>query len=679
MKIISSDLISKVNRVVNCKLDNNVADTLVDKVRKHAPNMIDANGFVKNAGPLKTLGEALIKPFINTAHYATKGLLKLFPDNLTLKNWNIKTDTSHKIYERAARGIQQYGAEFVKKAQGKPLLDDCGEVCADICGAATNGFYDKLAKNLAYDKANYNGVTERVGTRLVTSMIPALFLGFDFWNKAIRDGATLEEASQEAAKKREQEVIAGIGEAGAQYVVLSGLPNFVNNSKMAAPALNTGIGVFFNVASRMVKGMPLTRIKIENTPAFLGLAKTPSMQEFMEYAKKPVGTAFKGIPNNPTQEPEKQKSRLLSWKNLGLVCAGSIAVGMGLKLGKPKFAKTKAGEFFAEATKPLKKWWKGATREELWVSKEDLEPFYDKLIKTGNKKMFRHYEDILDKTFKNKELVKDGKILLGEFNKTFNIGKLQIRRKNLYTIPLAPLKLAKEILSYPYKGVEKLLEVTGNGVLKKTAQNPDKYKKLTGFFKAFQPKETAPDPLNGVLHFFGDFKKHAKMFKDKPEQEFIDFWKARLEKNVLNTLDREGNSKIDNTQLGKITQLLGTFGSIYFAMIDDYNRTAKRTKNKEQAERDARERGVNKFMRITSQIVLIDIFNGVFKLPYAQSLLGAWGVSAACTVATEKVSRGLSSMPSKEINSKEELEAHKENQRNGTFGWYHKAIEKLSD
>ncbi len=648
----------KIADVVNTKLDGTLASDLADKVRQYAPKLVDLEDRVQNPHLLRAFGDAISKPFKEVTGLVIQGLKKIAPKSEVVGRWSqsyVKylENKQDKLYERAGRGIYQWGSEFIKKAQDK------GNVSKEI----EKGFFGEFAKNLAFDKASYNSVTERTGVRFVSGMIPALFLGYDFRNKAIRDGATPKEADKEAAKKRGQEVIAGLGETAAQYTILSGFPAYVNNSTMGAPIINTLINIFFHITSRLSKGMPLKRIKIEDNQT--------SSTAFKSATQK-IETKNEDVTDTKNSK-QKEKKPLLSLKNIGLLCLASIGVGTAWKFGAPKLAKTKLGESFIKNIKePVQKWFKNITTEQLWVSQEDLNPFFETLEKTGNKKTFKHYSNILTDIFDtstDKNLVRTiqqgteniQQINLGNAEKTFKLFGVEITKKNLYTIPLAPLKLVKEILSFPYKAFEKIMQFAG--------------------VKKFQPTGVEEDALNGLIHFFRDFKKHSERFTKKGlgEEKFISFYKDHLAKNAIKTLDREGCSKINNASVGKITQLLGTVGGIYFATTDDFNRTAKRTGNKKQAQKDARERGVNKFMRITSQIVLMDIFNNTFKIPYAQSLLGAFGITAACTLATEKATRLLSGMPSKKIETKEELKAHKEKQQNGAFGWYFKAVDKLSE
>ena len=98
---------------------------------------------------------------------------------------------------------------------------------------------------------------------------------------------------------------------------------------------------------------------------------------------------------------------------------------------------------------------------------------------------------------------------------------------------------------------------------------------------------------------------------------------------------------------------MGTFGSLYFAMTDEFNNTAKQTGDKHKAEKDARLRGINKIIRIATQIVIMNI-NNIFKIPYAQS------------------------MPYRKMD-KEELEKYYKEHKEGKLKGYYDMLDKLTD
>lgn len=631
---ISAEDLKQLTKIVDGKF-NGLATNLTDRIKKIAPEMLEDIGgidFVKDSKRFQNLAESLAYPFL-------EGLSRLLPE------WKPGFLQKHRVFQannayiRAARGLQEYGAKFIKKAADEFAGAD------EIKEAVGDKFQKLFAENLSSLRPKYGTREERAGVRLITGIIPALFLGNDFYNKALRDGATGEEAEKEAAGKRGQEVLSNVGEAYAQFALLGGFPGFVNSSQIGAPLINTGIGVVFAALSRVFKGMPLTKVKIKEKQE-----SKFSIDNFIQSLSKTKNASTEN-------EPKKNKKPLLTPKNIALACAASIAIGMGLKFGIQGLSRTKFGNFFKDKADKFKDWFDSKTMSDVIMSREELENMYKTLEKSGHIETANYYRGvfagILEKTG-------DESVNLGRYHKKIvNILGVRLTSRELYKIPLAPFKLVTEIVGFPYKAVSAILGQLG--------------------VKEFAKKPPSRNLHEGAIEFVLDYKRQSKRYMDTMGDSFFEFYKKHLDQNIMRTLDKDGYSKIDNAKMGKITQLLGTGTSLYFAMTDDYNRTAKRTGNKALAERDAKERGINKFMRIISQAALIDIFNQTFKIPYMQSLLGAYVISGATTFATEKVSRILSGMPSQKMQTKEELAEYKKQKLNGPLGKYYKAIDRLAE
>ena len=74
---------------------------------------------------------------------------------------------------------------------------DCSEYCETICNSVTNKYIEQINGAMADDVANYDTKKERFSTRIISGLTAALFLGNNFFNKAIQKGKTKEEASKE--------------------------------------------------------------------------------------------------------------------------------------------------------------------------------------------------------------------------------------------------------------------------------------------------------------------------------------------------------------------------------------------------------------------------------------------------------------------------------------------------
>ena len=126
-----------------------------------------------------------------------------------------------------------------------------------------------------------------------------------------------------------------------------------------------------------------------------------------------------------------------------------------------------------------------------------------------------------------------------------------------------------------------------------------------------------------------------------------------------------------------MAQTLGTLSGMWFNMNDEFNSSVRNGSTKKEAEKDARLRGINKFFRMTVQIIISGSLNEIFKKQYNNSIANSALVVVASTVLTDMASRILSGMPSKKM-SKEGLEQYQKDHKEGVMAWYYKAIDKLA-
>ncbi len=568
-------------------------------------------------------------------------------------------------YERAFRGLLQNGDAFldgVAKDKGfKPsdietfLCNGTGESrCGnfhEICSDVVDKYFKNFDENLTSGKAKYNTTHERTIARLVSGIIPAIVLGNDFYNKSIKNGKSEAEAEKEAAGKRKQEIIATAEEAASQYFMLGAFSSFVNNSTFGAPIINTLLGLGFHITSRLSTGRPLTRIKAPEAKTINIL----SMNSFMDSIKNKKPVEFEEV---QPQIKKDDKKHLLSFKNIALACLASIGAGFALRNFKntKTFENIKNSIMNFEPVKAATDKFKKATTGELLVDKKEFKNFANVLNDCKYKDMLQYYRGKIKDSYLLKE---DGKYYIGQYEKFAKIPLLniEISKKELYSLPLAPLKIVKEIVTYPYKLVSSALE--GLKVIDKPVPN-----KL--------------DNKANLVNTFLDFRKQAEKFDGNIEsEEFLEHYAKHIEKNWLSSLNKETKSNVDNCNIGRLTALLGVFASIYFATTDDYNATLSQTGDVEKANKDARLRGVNKIIRTSVQNVVMCL-NGLFKIPYGNSLIGAGAITAGVTLITDNISRVLSGMPSVKMN-KEQLEQYNKNKKEGALKWYYNALDKLTD
>ena len=569
-----------------------------------------------------------------------------------------------KSYQRAMRGLIKNGDNFIAQfAKEKGInaselekflcKNECNPQFKELCDSVVKKFYKLFDDNLAKDKAHYHTPHERAVVRLVSGLTAAIMLGNDFYNKSIMNGVSEDEAIKSASTKRKQEILATVQEALSQYFLLGAFASFSNNSQLGAPLLNTALGILFHITSRLSTKRPLTRIDVPEKPQNQSQL---TINKFIDNIKKGKEPTL----NNDNQEKEENKKHLLSLKNILLATLASIGIGFafkGIKSTKT-FSNLKDTILNLDFVKELSKKYRNFTVGEVWVDKNEADEFCKAFLDINKMGSYKHYKEIFNNAFKTSNNSQTQKILLGEYEKMSKIPftNIQMSRKELLQIPLMPLKFVTELLSYPYKAVHKILE--GLKVVKK----PEKIELKNDYH---------------ILNTYLDFKEQLSKFGGTINDDFLEFYKNHIQKNRISALNKETQSSVKNAAIGKTTQLMGTFGSLYFAMTDEFNNTASQTGNKQKAQKDARLRGINKIIRIATQIVIMNI-NNIFKIPYAQSILGAGVITAICTILTDSISRTLSGMPYRKMD-KEELEKYYKEHKEGKLKGYYDMLDKLTE
>ena len=646
--------LDNIYKELNGKLDSNFIQSINNETR-----YLKANSLLDT---LKYPFVDLPKDFL--AFISKKFNIKSLQDSNLLQNY--AKAQQDKSYQRAMRGLIKNGDNFIAQfAKEKGInaselekflcKNECNPQFKELCDSVVKKFYKLFDENLAKDKAHYHTPHERAVVRLVSGFTAAIMLGNDFYNKSIMNGVSEDEAIKSASTKRKQEILATVQEALSQYFLLGAFASFSNNSQLGAPLLNTALGILFHITSRLSTKRPLKRIDLPEKPQNQSQL---TINKFIDNIKK--GNVPTLTNSNNNQEKEENKKHLLSLKNILLATLASIGIGFafkGIKSTKT-FNNLKDTILNLDIVKELSKKYRNFTVGEVWVDKNEADEFCNLFGSIGSKNAKIYYTELFNNAFKTSNNSQTQKILLGEYEKMSKIPftNIQMSRKELLQIPLMPAKFVTELLSYPYKAVHKILE--GLKVVKK----PEKIELKNDYH---------------ILNTYLDFKEQLAKFGDTINDDFLEFYKNHIEQNRISALNKETQSSVKNAAIGKTTQLMGTFGSLYFAMTDEFNNTASQTGDKQKAQKDARLRGINKIIRIATQIVIMNI-NNIFKIPYAQSILGAGVITAICTVLTDSISRTLSGMPYRKMD-KEELEKYYKEHKEGKLKGYYDMLDKLTE
>lgn len=658
------DLIAS-KRFANCAL-NNLESNLLNSIKNKNPDLIKTiNGveYVPDDTLLRRFTSSL-KCFFGMPLDVLDSIAKKFP-NLKLNNAEFlqKYRDSVQLEDniRALQGLQKNGSKFAKEyMDAKGLTEyptgNCGKYCKSICDPVTNKFVEQLNNTMADKVANYDTKKERFATRLISGFTAALFLGNDFYNKSIQKGKTKEEAKKEQHIKQGQEIKENICEAITQFAVFACFSKIVNKSAWAPAIIGAAIGLVSRVVSRLSSGMRITRMDVpENNNSKKQLL---SMNDFVESAK--AGNAEELLKrkceNNEIGKAEgKKKKPVLSAKNILLFCAASIMGGYALRFGKNH---TKIGQSIADMMKSRAEKLKPEIIEEISTTPDKLMKLADVLYENGNDKFGDNIRRIIS------NIDESGNISLGTDFKTKKLfGKIEVKVKDLKALKTAPFRFVKELVSYPYKIANKLEEAIRNSKIVKNGGTIPEKTKLT-------------EDIYGIQNLYKRFLEFEEK-SNGDEAKLIKDFGEYVNKMILKANNEVTSSKGDNSKIAVMAQTLGTLTGMWFNMNDEFNSSVRNGSTKEEAEKDARLRGINKFFRMTIQVIISGSLNDIFKKQYNNSIASSAAVVAASTVLTDMASRVLSGMPSKKM-TKEELEQYQKDHKEGAMSWYYKMIDKLA-
>lgn len=658
------DDLRAAKRFIDCGLSG-LNNSLTETIKEKAPSLIreiQGETYITKDTPAMRVKSGL-KSFVGMFLDPLDYLGKRFPNSKINNLSIIKAYRKSSKFENevnALQGLQENGINFVREAISDKKnypIGKCDDKCREVCSGITERFNKLFNNSMDETKAAYDTKKERFWTRIVSGFTAAIFLGNDFYNKSIQKGKTEEEAKKEQHLKQGQEIRENICEGILQFAVFACFTKLVNKNVMASAVIAAAIGFVSRIVSRLASGMPIFRIKVPERKN----QKPVSMKDFIEAAKqgktkdildkKEVSPKDnKDKENKENAKNKKEKGAILSFKNIVLLCALSAAGGFSLKYIKDK---TKIGQQIAELIQKRQDKFDKETIEDVIAPKEKLKKLKDILEVNSEYKISQNVFDIISNN------PDKGAYFIGTDYKKINILGAEVRQKDIRRLKTAPLRFLKELVSYPYKIASKILNFTKTEP--KKADAPIDTKLLDPYnIRNIYKKFTEFEAKSG-----GDDKKLYKEFGEYVRQ-------MRLLSNNNTT-----SSSCNNSQIAVAAQTLGTITGMWFNMNDEFNSSVRNGSTKKEAEKDARLRGINKFFRMTVQVIISGTLNDIFHKQYNNSLLKAAGIVAASTVLTDAASRVLTGMPAKKM-TKEELEEYQKNHKEGIMSGYYKFIDKLA-
>lgn len=565
--------------------------------------------------------------------------------------------------------------------------------------------------------SSYNTKNERSLTRIVTGIIPAFFLANDAYNLSIYVNNNKDLAKQEKKRRFYQEVTRVAITAAATFACLGFFAKKSNQNPAAAAGLIAALTFASELVGRMISGTPFYPVGKKGAIRY---AKLQNKDKKDDNADKTEDKKAQIDPLKNNSQNKKSKSDYA----LKLLAALAL-IGFGIDNYKSITPIRKIVD------KTINKY-KEFFVKDFTISQKEFKELVLKLRENGFDKLADNYEKTVKKiieagnlTAKESSLVdikvaervesllpQDLIITPKKLDDAKKLAKEQVKRKDIIkemnfaprsneiinicgdsTKPFkdfmvinktkdiifnqilgAPVRFGWEILMMPYKWIVKpLYELPKQGIEKIVTLS--KYD-----FNFKKMKEAA--------------KSKSKNAKGEPEAKLLKNGIEYLRKNIndpdlknkinsslIDSFDKVNKSNISSAELGGSAKTAVSATTSAFLILDNYNMVMIDTEgeDKKLAGQKAKERTIQRIIRIAYGAGLIKLFNGVFKSQYDASLVGAEAVTTACTFVTETLERTSVGLPLHEATREEIIEKDNETlNAKGLKGAYFRIMAKLT-
>lgn len=568
--------------------------------------------------------------------------------------------------------------------------------------------FNEAQKRFKIGQTPYTVKGERSLTRLVSGLIPAFFLANDAYNLSMYMNNNKDLAKKEKKRRFNQELTRVIVTAGATFGALGFFAKKVSSDPAVATGIIAALTFGSELIGRMLVGTPVYPLDKE------GAKKYAKLQNKDNSSSTPLTPALshKGR-GGEAQSQDKETDTIKS----------------GNKEDKPKsnyVMKLLGGMVLAgflidkrNSIKPIRKIVNNLTSryteffaKDYTISKKEFDLIVTKLRENGFEKLAKHYKEMAEEIIEEgnltaKELLKverefndrlekfmpdeiiwddkklkeaknkaEEKLDRDDIIKSFNFAprnndiinisgdvkklfkedsNVNKTKDNIINGVLAiPIKFAWEILNMPYKYVVKpLIEIPLKG--KELLSGKEKAQNYDEIFR------------NGV--------EYLRKNINSPD------FKKKVNKNIIDAFDNVNKSNISSAELAGSAKVAVSTATSAFLILDNYNMVMidSQGKDKDLAEQKAKERTIQRIVRIAYGAVLIKFFSGLFKSPYDASLLGAEAVTAGNCLITETLERTSVGMPLHEATREEIIEKDNEAlNATGLKGAYFRFMSKLT-
>ncbi len=644
------------------------------------------------------INQFIVNPVIHFPVDLTISTLNFFKKIPGLKN-------SKFIEKNLGKGVLKKRSDYLKDFSNTMALKHYFEILGDP-KTGKGDILKEAQSRLSTEIANYTPRSERTLTRIVTGIIPAFFLANDAYNLSMYVNNNKDMAKKEKKRRFSQEITRIGITAATTFATLSFLSKQGNSSVKSTAYIMAALTFVSEIIGRMISGTPFYPIGKKGAEKYAKLQKKDKLKN----DKKE--TPDENLKQNSVNQKSSKSMDIL--KILGIM----TAIGIGAKY-LPKYIRP-----LKKVLGNIKAKQKEFLMDDFTVPRNEVEEMILKLKNEGSKfeKLAQHYDNLVNKiiqdgnlTIKETNLVNKkidklveaelhGMILTNkEFEKLekdiredviknnrqkilqeFNLANKDIQMINIcgytnkfkygaFKILTLPVKFVWEIINMPYKavveplidlikaGYNRILKFSGKlGVNKVSDETKLKPKKSTEL--------SENEKLGNSIKFFREIGKEENL-----NDEFNNA--------ILNSFDNVNKSNVSGAKLGGVAKVAVSTATSAFLVLDNYNMVMIDTegKNKKLAGQKAKERTIQRIIRIAYGACLIKLFNGVFKTQYNASLLGAQSVNALNTYITETLERTSAGLPLHEATREEIIEKDRNNlTATGLKGAFYRLMAKLT-
>lgn len=629
--------------------------------------------FGKEAGKYfkKMISQAHESPFstitINkdkTVTFSKKSFDKVFLDTLTYPILRMPLDVINATLEtikmipgmknsKLINGLLNKGALKRRSDALKELADIAGiQNYFEILEKGGKGFKE-AHKRLSPIVSNNSAVTDRTMTRLVSGIVPAFFLANDAYNLSVYMNKNTTDAKEQKKKRFNQELVRVALTAWSTFAVMNLCTKKSNSSMAMSTTLTSIMVVVSEMLGRYMAGNPILPVTEAQAKKYAAKAKGKTNQANGNDKTDSTAQNSSVKHSKETDFSSKKKSKepspppkhgILTLSN-GLNLIGGLIL-FGFAVDKITGIK-KVSEFLNRINNSYNQYLK----KDYIISRKEFNDITQKLEECGFKEVAEQYKKIAGQ----------------QKGDNLNLGRVKHPLKTgiIHFCLVFPIRYAWGTIMLPY---EDFVKPTAQLLVKQ-------FKKLSG--KASEVKKEAKKDKIDEKQMLINSVEFLKKIKNKDAAEF----KNKVNESLFSSLDNVYKASYSNAELGSMFKIMHSAITSLFLISDNYNMVMVDTngEDKELASQKAKERTVQRAVRLIYGAFLIKLFNTAFTGPYNSSLFAAQTINAGQAVLTESLERASVGLPIGESTKDDMIKKEKKHlQAKGIVGAYYRTMAVLT-